>query len=241
MLAMSIKAFIFDLDGVLTDTAEYHYRAWKRLADELGIPFTREENEALRGIPRRESLLLLLKGQAYPETQLQEFMTRKNNYYLQFIREISPRDVLPGARELLEEIRMAGLKSALGSASKNAGEVIERLGIAPLFDVVADGNSVARQKPAPDLFLHAARQLGFPPRECVVIEDAVAGIEAALAGGFWTLALGPASRFSAAHVIFPSLEHVKLRDLLAFFDNANFDQLLTFPNAPSSHGVRDTG
>jgi beta-phosphoglucomutase len=234
---MSIKAFIFDLDGVLTDTAEYHYRAWKRLADELGVPFTREENEALRGIPRRESLLLLLKGRVYPEAQLQEFMARKNDYYLELIREISPRDVLPGARELLEEVRAAGMKSALGSASKNAREVIERLGIASLLDAVADGNSVARQKPAPDLFLHAARQLGFPPKECVVIEDAAAGIEAALAGGFWTLALGPASRFSVAHVVFSSLANVRLRDLLAFFDTANFDQLFIFPNAPSSHGA----
>lgn len=238
---MSIRAFIFDLDGVLTDTAEYHYRAWKRLADELGIPFTREENEALRGIPRRESLLLLLKGRTYPEAQMQGFMARKNNYYLQFIREITPRDVLPGALELLEEIRASGLKSALGSASKNAREVIERLGIAALLDAVSDGNSVERQKPAPDLFLHAARQLGFPPRECVVVEDAAAGIEAALAGGFWTLALGPASRFSTAHVVLPSLEHVKLRDLLAFFDNANFSRLLAFSsgssqqNTPSSH------
>ena len=123
---MKIAGFIFDLDGVLTDTAEYHYRAWKRLADELGIPFSREENEALRGIPRRESLLALLKGRPATEEQMQEWMTRKNSYYLEYICEISPRDVLPGARELLEEIRAAGLKSALGSASKNAREVIER-------------------------------------------------------------------------------------------------------------------
>ncbi|MGQ9480310.1 MAG: HAD family hydrolase, partial [Chloroflexus sp.] len=108
---MTIQGFIFDLDGVLTDTAEYHYRAWKRLADELGIPFTHEENEALRGIPRRESLLLLLKGRTYPEAVLSELMDRKNGYYLKFIRELSPRDVLPGARELLQEIRAAGLKT----------------------------------------------------------------------------------------------------------------------------------
>jgi len=141
---MPIQGFIFDLDGVITDTAEYHYRAWKRLADELGIPFTREENEALRGIPRRESLLLMLKGRSYPEDVLTELMERKNGYYLEFIREISPRDLLPGARELLQEIRAAGLKIALGSASKNAREVIERLGITDLFDAIADGYSVMR-------------------------------------------------------------------------------------------------
>src|SRR5512143_3159018 len=101
---MTIKGFIFDLDGVLTDTAEYHYRAWKRLADEEGIPFMREDNEQLRGIPRRESLMLILKGRTYPEEKIREMMERKNNYYLEYIREVKPGDLLPGARELLEEI-----------------------------------------------------------------------------------------------------------------------------------------
>lgn len=210
---MTIQGFIFDLDGVLTDTAEYHYRAWKRLADELGIPFTREENEALRGIPRRESLLLLLKGRTYPEAVLSELMDRKNGYYLEFIRELSPRDVLPGARELLQEIRAAGLKTALGSASKNAREVIERLGIAGLFDAVADGYSVTRQKPAPDLFLHAAALLNLPPSACVVVEDAEAGVEAALAGGFYVVGIGPQERVGRAHVVLPSLAEARLSDL----------------------------
>lgn len=212
---MSIKAFIFDLDGVLTDTAEYHHRGWKRLADEEGVPFTREDNEHLRGIPRRESLMLILKGRTYPEDKIQAMMERKNNYYLEFIREISPRDLLPGARELLEELRRAGLKSALGSASKNAREVIQRLGIADLLDAVSDGSSVERQKPAPDLFLHAAGQLGVLPAECVVVEDATAGIQAARAGGFRTVGLGPRERVSEAEVVFPSLENVTLEDLLA--------------------------
>jgi len=214
---MKIAGFIFDLDGVLTDTAEYHYRAWKRLADELGIPFSREENEALRGIPRRESLLALLKGRPATEEQMQEWMTRKNSYYLEYICEISPRDVLPGARELLEEIRAAGLKSALGSASKNAREVIERLEIAHLLDVVSDGSSVERQKPAPDLFHHAANQLSLPPWQCVVVEDAAAGIQAALVGGFWTLGLGPRERVGKAHHTLPSLENARLEGLLAVF------------------------
>lgn len=210
---MTIQGFIFDLDGVLTDTAEYHYRAWKRLADELGIPFTREENEALRGIPRRESLLLLLKGRTYPEAVLNELMDRKNGYYLEFIRELSPRDVLPGARELLQEIRAAGLKTALGSASKNAREVIERLGIAGLFDAVADGYSVTRHKPAPDLFLHAAALLNLPPSACVVVEDAEAGVEAALAGEFYVVGIGPQERVGRAHVVLPSLAEARLDDL----------------------------
>jgi beta-phosphoglucomutase len=215
---MPIQGFIFDLDGVITDTAEYHYRAWKRLADELGIPFTREENEALRGIPRRESLLLMLKGRSYPEDVLTELMERKNGYYLEFIREISPRDLLPGARELLQEIRAAGLKIALGSASKNAREVIERLGITDLFDAIADGYSVTRQKPAPDLFLHAAHLLDLPPTACVVVEDAAAGVEAALAGGFYVVGIGPQERVGRAHLVIPSLSGIRLQDICRWLE-----------------------
>lgn len=217
---MTIRAFIFDLDGVLTDTAEYHYRGWKRLADELGIPFTREDNETLRGIPRRESLMMILNGREYPEEQIQEMMERKNRYYLEFIKDIAPRDVLPGAMELLKEIRVAGLKSALGSASKNAPEVVERLGIAKLLDAISDGNSVKRQKPAPDLFLYAAAQLGLSASECIVVEDAAAGIEAAHAGGFRSIGLGPHERVGAAEVIYPSLATVHLAGLLAAFESS---------------------
>lgn len=209
-----IRGFIFDLDGVITDTAEYHYRAWKRLANEEGFPFTREDNEALRGIPRRESLLLILKGHQYPEEKLREMMDRKNRYYAEFIEGITPRDLLPGAKELLDEIRAAGLKSAIGSASKNAGEVIDHLGIRPLLDAISDGHSVERQKPAPDLFLHAAAQLGLPPSECVVVEDAAAGIEAAKMGDFRSIGLGPRERVGAADAVFPSLVGVHLAGLL---------------------------
>jgi beta-phosphoglucomutase len=209
-----IRAFIFDLDGVITDTAEFHYRGWKRLADEEGLSFSREDNEHLRGIPRRESLMLIVKDHKYPEEKIQEMMERKNSYYLEFIKEISPRDLLPGAKELLEEIRAAGLKNALGSASKNASEVIERLGIRSLFDAISDGHSVEHQKPAPDLFLHAASQLNLSPAECVVVEDAAAGIEAARAGGFRSVGLGPPERVGKADAIFPNLAGVRLENLL---------------------------
>ena len=158
--------------------------------------------------------MLILKGRVYPEEKIRAMMTRKNDYYLDFIKEISPRDLLPGARELLEELRAAGYKVALGSASKNAQEVLQRLGIESLFDAVADGYSVERQKPAPDLFLHAAKQLGLEPHECVVVEDAAAGIEAARAGGFRSVGLGPRERVGAAEAVFPSLAGVHLRDLL---------------------------
>ncbi len=212
---MSIQAFIFDLDGVLTDTAEFHYRAWKRLADELGLPFTRSENDSLRGISRRESLLKLLAGRPCPEAQVQQLMERKNHYYLEFIREITPAEVLPGARELLTEIRAAGLKTALGSASQNAREVLARLELLHLLDAVADGHSVARQKPAPDLFLYAAEELGCPPQRCVVVEDAAAGIEAALAGGFLTIGLGPRERVGAAQVVLPGLAGLSLQNIIS--------------------------
>jgi beta-phosphoglucomutase len=209
-----IKAFIFDLDGVLVDTAEYHYRGWKRLADEEGIPFTRLDNESLRGIPRRESLLLILKGRSYPEEKIQEMMDRKNRYYLEHISGISPADILPGGREFLEEIHACGLKSALGSASKNAREVVERLGIAVLLDAISDGCSVTRQKPAPDLFLHASCQLDLPPAHCVVVEDAAAGIEAARAGGFHSVGIGPRERVGAADVVINGLHEACLSSLL---------------------------
>ncbi len=210
-----IEGFILDLDGVITDTAEYHYRAWKRLADEEGIPFTRQDNELLRGISRRESLMLLLKGRPYSEDRIREMMERKNRYYLEYIRQITPRDLLPGARELLEQAREEGFKTALGSASKNAPMVVERLGIRHLFDAIADGSSVQRQKPAPDLFLLAAEQLHLQPDQCLVVEDAAAGIEAARAGGFQSLGLGPCERVGAADAVLPDLAGVSLADVVS--------------------------
>lgn len=211
---MKILGFIFDLDGVITDSAEFHFLAWKRLADEEGIRFSQEDNEALRGIPRRQSLMILLKGKWYPEEKLLEMMERKDKYYQEFIAGITPNDLLPGAQDLLEEIRAAGYKTALGSASKNAREVIDRLGVRALFDAISDGYSVEKQKPAPDLFLHAAAQLGLSPSQCVVVEDAAAGIEAGEAGGFFTVGVGGVDRLANADVVYPSLYGVHLVDML---------------------------
>ncbi len=210
----AIRGVIFDLDGVLTDTAELHYLGWKRLADEDGIPFDRQANESLRGVDRRESLMRLLAGRPATEEQIQEMMARKNHYYQEFIRGVTPANLLPGALDLLDELRAAGIKIAIGSASKNARPVIERLGIAGRVDAISDGHSVERHKPAPDLFLHAAAQLGLPPAQCLVVEDAASGVEAALAAGTWTLGLGPVERVGAAHVVLPSLEGVRWAGLL---------------------------
>lgn len=192
---MAVKAVIFDLDGVITDTAEYHFLSWKRLADEEGLPFTRDDNERLRGVSRRESLLLLLKDRPLSETVIEEMMARKNSYYAEMIQHVSPADLLPGVADLLAELDSRGVPYAIASASKNARAVGERLGIIDRLAALADGHSVTRQKPAPDLFRYAAAQLNLSPGQCLVVEDAAAGVQAALSAGMPALALGPVERF----------------------------------------------
>lgn len=211
---MPITAFIFDLDGVLTDTAEYHYLAWKKLADEEGIPFDREENEALRGVSRRESLNLLLKGRVIPEEQAQELMERKNAYYLEQIQNLSPKDLIPGALSLLRELRNARMKTAIASTSKNAGEVVKRLGLHALIDVLIDGHMVKRTKPAPDIFLLAAEKLGEKPDSCAVVEDAAVGIQAAKAAGMFTIGIGPVQRVGEADLVLGSLTELGLPEII---------------------------
>lgn len=209
-----IRGLIFDLDGVITDTAEYHYRAWKRLADEEGIAFTREDNEALRGVSRRESLNRMLKGKPIDEATAQAWMTRKNDYYLASLEEITPADRLPGVTELFHEAKAAGIKLGLGSASRNAMGVLKKLEMVEMFDVVGDGYSVVNPKPAPDLFIWVAGGLGVYPTQAIVVEDAEAGIDAALGGGFWTVGLGNAVG-ERAHLRLPSLAGVGLGQLMA--------------------------
>ena len=192
---MTPTALIFDLDGVITDTAEYHYQAWQRLADEEGLPFDRAANENCRGISRRESLLVVLGGRPATEEQMQTMMARKQGYYEESLAQIGPDDLLPGVAGLLDALDAAGIPYALASASKNARPVCERLGIAGRLAALADGYSVERQKPHPDLFRFAAAGLGVAAANCLVVEDAAAGVEAALAAGMPALALGPADRF----------------------------------------------
>lgn len=199
------RAFLFDLDGVLTDTSEYHFLGWQRLAKEEGITFTREDNEALRGVSRRESLALLLKDRAVSEAQAEEMMERKNRYYLELVAGMTPADLLPGAVEILAELGALGVKRVIVSSSKNAPLVIDRLGLAALIDGLVDGNAPARSKPHPDLFLLAASNYGLEPAECLVVEDAAAGVEAAHAAGMRALGLGPVERVGAAELVLPSL------------------------------------
>lgn len=211
----SIQAIIFDLDGVLTDTSEYHYQAWKHLADDEGIPFTHEENDAhLRGISRRESLLYLLRDRQVSQAQIVEMMDRKNRYYNDLIRHMTPREVVPGGVALLREIRQAGLKLAIASASKNAMTVLQRLEIVDCFDGIADGSCVVRSKPEPDIFLFAAGLLGTPTPACLGIEDANAGIEAIKTAGMRAIGVGPRERFARADQVLDDFANKTLRDLL---------------------------
>ena len=211
-----IKAFILDLDGVLTDTAEYHYRAWKKLADEEGIPFGRQDNEHLRGVSRRQSLELLLGTYVtrYTEGDIQEMMDHKNGYYVAMLRQISATDFLPGATKLLHDLRARGFKIAIGSASKNTRIVLDRLGILNDFDAISDGNSVSKAKPAPDVFLFAATEMGVEPRNCGVVEDAASGVQAALAANMLAIGIGPEERVGHAHLRYASTADINLNEIL---------------------------
>jgi len=213
-----MKAFLFDLDGVLTDTSELHFLGWKRLAEEEGILFTREDNEALRGVSRRESLNLLLKGRQVTEEQAQQMMERKNGYYIDLVRQMTPADLLPGGLEILGEIKRLGLKQAIVSSSKNAPLVLDRLQIGEMFDAVIDGSAPARSKPHPDLFILAAQAIGVSMENCLVVEDAQAGVEAAHAAGMTALGLGPQERVGAAELVFPSLATHTAREVVAYFE-----------------------
>jgi beta-phosphoglucomutase len=209
------QAIIFDLDGVLTDTSEYHYRTWKRLADEEGLPFTREDNDAhLRGVSRRESLMYILRDRQVSEERIQEMMERKNRYYTEMIESMRPSDLVPGGRQLLQDIRDAGIKMAIASASKNCRTVLERLDILHVFEGIADGNSVAHTKPAPDLFIYAAGMTVIPTTACLGVEDADAGIEAIKDAGMQALGIGPQERFHRADKVIPTLANMRLQDLL---------------------------
>ncbi len=209
------KAIIFDLDGVLTDTSEYHYQAWKHLADDEGIAFTHEENDShLRGIGRRESLNYIIRGHKYTEDQIQEMMERANRYYLKLVDKMTPADFVAGGHELLQEIRQQGLKTAIASASKNCHPVLERLEILSLFDGIADGYSVVNGKPAADIFVYAAGLVGVPTMDCMGIEDADAGVEAIKTAGMFALGIGPRERFHRADAVLPSLANVRLAQML---------------------------
>jgi beta-phosphoglucomutase len=205
-----MRAAIFDLDGVIVDTAKYHYLAWKRLANECGFDFTEAANERLKGVSRTRSLEILLEigGRTFDDATKAQMAARKNEWYVDYIRHMNASEILPGAAEYLQRIRARGIKTALGSASKNAPVILERLGISMLFDVIVDGNKVAKAKPDPEVFLRAADELGIPPTSCVVFEDADAGIEAAHRAGMGAVGIGNPSILKRADIVIPGLREL---------------------------------
>ncbi|HZY36972.1 MAG TPA: beta-phosphoglucomutase [Mucilaginibacter sp.] len=211
----TIKACIFDLDGVIVDTAVYHYKAWKRLANELGFDLTEEQNEKLKGVSRVRSLELILQwgGITKTEEEQKELAARKNDWYVEMINRMTPEEILPGAKEFLMACREAGLKTALGSASKNSGTILDKVGIAGLFDAVIDGNKVSKPKPDPEVFLKGAEELGMPPVNCVVFEDAIAGVEAAKNGGMKAVGVGSPEVLHEADLVVSGLNEMSLQKL----------------------------
>ncbi|MGY5341277.1 beta-phosphoglucomutase [Paenibacillus glucanolyticus] len=221
-IAKSLKAVIFDLDGVITDTAEYHYQAWKATATELDIPFTREFNENLKGVSRMDSLMLLLsqaeKPVNYSEGELVQLADRKNKLYVELIQTITPADLLPGVTEFVADIRAAGLKTAIASASKNAIAVLTRLGVMDQFDVIVDVTKLTNNKPDPEIFLTAAAQLGVEPADCIGVEDAASGVDAIKGAGMFAVAIGNAAHFPHADIVLDSTSQLNFQELAQKFE-----------------------
>ena len=198
-----IKAFIFDLDGVIVFTDKYHYLAWKQMADEMGIPFDEEINRRLRGVGRMESLEIILEryeGEPLSDEKKLKLCTYKNNVYREYLSTMTPDDVTADVRNTLAELRRRGFRLALGSSSKNAKYILENVGLLDAFDAISDGTNITRSKPDPEVFLKAAEFLGMDPSECAVIEDAEAGIDAAKAGGFTGIGIYDAASYSKADI-----------------------------------------
>lgn len=216
-----IKGFIFDLDGVITDTAELHFQAWKNLADQVGWNFDREVNEKLRGVSRMDSINIIRvhNNAEVDQEELKELANKKNDIYVESLNQITPDDYLEGAEGLLKNLRVEGFLVALGSASKNSTKVLQQLQATKYFDVIGDGNSVSKSKPAPDIFLYGAEKLGLKPEQCIVYEDAESGVDAAKAGGFYAVGIGPKERVGHADVRFDTMKEATLFEIKSKFND----------------------
>jgi beta-phosphoglucomutase len=212
---MDLKACIFDLDGVIVDTAKYHFMAWRRLAKELGFEFTLADNEALKGVSRMASLEILLRvGGLMPgEKEKEEMAARKNRWYVEFITGMTPDEILPGSIRLLKQLRKEGILTAIGSASKNACTILDGIKITHMFDVIVDGNKIHTAKPDPEVFVTGARELNTEPSCCVVFEDAQAGVEAAIAGGMKCVGVGDPKLLGKADLVIPNLRKITVSQL----------------------------
>jgi len=213
---MMIKGFLFDLDGVIVDTAKYHFLAWKRLANELATPFTEIDNERLKGVSRMRSLDILLElGSLELTDQVkEELAAKKNTWYVDYITKMAPDEILPGALEFIKEAKGKNIKIALGSASKNAMTILEQLNITHYFDAIISGNEVSTAKPDPEVFLKGAQALGLKPEECIVFEDAAAGVEAAINGNMKCIGIGTSDVLGAANIVVEGLNAINTNDAL---------------------------
>lgn len=211
-----IKGCIFNLDGVIVDTAKYHYTAWRRLANQLGFDFSPEQHEELRGLSRMASLEKILEwGDIYmTEAEKLHWADVKNNWYVELISNLRPGDVLPGALLFLRQVREAGLKIALSSASRSARQVLRTTQLEAYFDAIIDGYNIRKVKPDPESFLLAAQALGLPPSACLVFEDAALGVQAGVAGGFTVIGIGKPEYLPNAHLIIPGFENVTWNNLM---------------------------
>lgn len=212
-----ILGVIFDLDGVIVSTDNCHYLAWQRMADEEGISFDRTVNERLRGVSRMESLEIILEKAAreYTDEEKQQLAARKNAYYVELIGSLTEKDILPGALDTIHMLKARGVKVAIGSSSRNTPIILRQIGLSNAFDAVADGNAIKNSKPDPEVFLLAANLLGLEPKNCLVVEDADAGIEAALGGGMRALGVGFAARNPRATFAAEDLEKADMEGILA--------------------------
>lgn len=204
--------FIFDLDGVIVDTAGYHYLAWKKLADQLGIGFNEEQNERFKGVSRKRCLEILLElgGLQVSQQQFDAWLAEKNEDYLSYINEMDSSEILPDVTKVLNYLKDRQIPMALGSASKNARPILEKVKLLPYFNTVVDGNEVSKAKPDPEVFLRAARDLGVSPEDCVVFEDAVAGIEAANLAGMTSIGIGDSEILGEADYTFRDFTEIDL-------------------------------
>lgn len=211
-----ILGVIFDLDGVIVSTDNCHYQAWQRMADEEGIPFDRKMNEHLRGVSRMQSLEFILQRaeRNYTDEEKQQLAARKNAYYVELIGSLTEKDILPGALEILNLLKKRGIKTAIGSSSRNTPIILRQIGLSNAFDAVADGNAIRNSKPDPEVFLLAASLIGLKPQNCLVVEDADAGIEAALGGGMRALGVGSAARNPRATFTADDLTEVDMKAIL---------------------------
>ncbi len=215
---MKINACIFDLDGVIVDTAKYHYLAWKALADKLGFEFTEVHNERLKGVSRMDSLEILLEVGGITHLSEEEKLKHaadKNELYVSFIKKMPADEILPNVREFLNDLRENGIKISLGSASKNAEMILEKLELMPLFDAIVDGRHISNAKPDPEVFLRGAQELGEAPENCVVFEDAQAGVQAAKNAGMACVGIGDAETLGLADFVMPGFEKFTFADLKA--------------------------